>query len=148
MRILALPPRSAGEEEAEEKEIEEEEAEEEEQEEDEEEEPEEPEEEEETPEEEEDSEEEEQEENEEEEETETDEEEENEEEDIFPIYIDPCGFVRTVDGAPLAGATVTLLRADAAGGPFSVVPDGSAAMSPRTGAIPTRAKTTATSAGT
>lgn len=130
MRILALPPRGAAEEEAEEEEIEEEEAEEEEQEEDEEEEPEEPEEEEETPEEEEDNEEEENEEEDEEEEDETDEEEENEEEDIFPIYIDPSGYVRTVDGAPLTGATVTLLRADAAGGPFSVVPDGSAVMSP------------------
>ena len=130
MRILALPPRGAGEEEAEEKEIEEEEAEEEEQEDEEEEEPEEPEEEEETPEEEEDSEEEEENEEDEEEEQEEDEEEENEEEDVFPIYIDPSGYVRTVDGAPLTGATVTLLRSDAAGGPFSVVPDGSAVMSP------------------
>lgn len=124
MRILALPPRSPAEEEAEEEEIEEEEAEEEEQEEDEEEEPEEPEEEEETPEEEEEQEEDE------EEEDEDEEEEENDDEDIFPIYIDPSGYVRTVDGAPLTGATVTLLRADAAGGPFSVVPDGSAVMSP------------------
>jgi hypothetical protein len=126
MRILALPPRSAGEEQAEEEEIEEEEEQEEEQEEEENEEPEEPEEEEETPEEEEGEEQE--------EEQEEQEEEENEEgggeEDIFPIYIDPSGYVRSADGTPLAGATVTLLRADAAGGPFSSVPNGSATMSP------------------
>ena len=76
------------------------------------------------------------------------EEEEQEEEDIFPIYIDPSGYVRTVDGAPLTGATVTLLRADAAGGPFSVVPTARRRCPRATGAIPTRAKTTATSAGT
>lgn len=125
VRIISLPPRSAGEEQAEEEEIEEEEEQEEEEAEDEEEEPEEPEEEEETPEEEEDSEEEEEQEEQEEEENE-----EGEEEDIFPIYIDPSGFVRTVDGAPLSGTTVTLLRSDAAAGPYNVVANGSAVMSP------------------
>jgi hypothetical protein len=65
------------------------------------------------------------------EETEEEEQEEEEEEETsFPIYIDPSGFVRTVDGAPLAGAKVTLFRSDAKSGPFAVVPDGSAVMSP------------------
>src|ERR1700710_978038 len=54
----------------------------------------------------------------------------NPEEITFPIYIDPSGFVHTVSGAPLGGATVTLFRSDAKAGPFTVVPDGSAAMSP------------------
>ncbi|WP_437972383.1 DNRLRE domain-containing protein [Sorangium sp. So ce260] len=49
----------------------------------------------------------------------------------FPIYIDPSGWVRTVGGAPIEGATVTLLRSDTGvQGSFSVVPDGSAIMSP------------------
>jgi len=48
----------------------------------------------------------------------------------FDIYIDPSGVVRGVDGAPLAGAKVTLLRATSAGGPFTAVPDGSAVMAP------------------
>ena len=48
----------------------------------------------------------------------------------FDIYIDPSGTVRDSHGAPISGATVTLLRSDAATGPFSVVPDGSAVMSP------------------
>jgi uncharacterized repeat protein (TIGR01451 family) len=46
------------------------------------------------------------------------------------IYIDPSGTVRTTDGDAIAGATVTLLRADAASGPFAKVPDGDAIMSP------------------
>ena len=49
---------------------------------------------------------------------------------IFPVYIDPSGFVRTTDGAPLPGATVTLMRSDFPAGPFTVVPDGSDVMSP------------------
>jgi hypothetical protein len=52
------------------------------------------------------------------------------EESTFPIYIDPSGVVRTTTGAPLAGATVTLYRSESKAGPFEVVPDGSAAMSP------------------
>ncbi len=51
-------------------------------------------------------------------------------EDTFPIYIDPSGLVQTTDGAPLAGATVTLYRSDSKAGPFTVVPNGDAAMSP------------------
>lgn len=71
-----------------------------------------------------------------EEEEEEEQEEENEEETTFPIYIDPSGFVRTTDGAPLPGATVTLFRSDAKAGPFTAVPDGSAVMSPMNRANP------------
>ncbi len=46
------------------------------------------------------------------------------------VYIDPSGNVRTVSGDPIEGATVTLLRSDSSSGPFEVVPDGSAIMSP------------------
>jgi len=49
---------------------------------------------------------------------------------LFPVYIDPSGFVKTTDGTGLAGATVTLYRSDFPGGPFTVVPDGSDVMSP------------------
>ncbi len=48
----------------------------------------------------------------------------------FDIYIDPSGHVRNTLGEPLAGATVTLYRADVSSGPFDAVPDGSAVMSP------------------
>jgi hypothetical protein len=48
----------------------------------------------------------------------------------FDVYIDPSGFVRTVDGSPLPGATVTLLRSSSSGGPFAAVPGGSKVMSP------------------
>ena len=61
---------------------------------------------------------------------------EPEEETNFPIYIDPSGFVHTTDGAPLAGATVTLYRSDSESGPFTAVPDGSAVMSPMNRANP------------
>ncbi|WP_437958907.1 DNRLRE domain-containing protein [Sorangium sp. So ce119] len=55
----------------------------------------------------------------------------------FPIYIDPSGWIRTVGGAPVEGATVTLLRSDTgAPGSFTVVPDGSAIMSPMNRANP------------
>jgi probable HAF family extracellular repeat protein len=54
----------------------------------------------------------------------------------FDIYIDPSGTVRTLGGAPIAGASVTLLRADSASGPFTPVPDGSALMSPANRANP------------
>lgn len=48
----------------------------------------------------------------------------------FNIYIDPSGFVRTVEGEPIVGATVTLFRSDTEAGPFTQVPDGSVLMSP------------------
>lgn len=48
----------------------------------------------------------------------------------FDVYIDPSGVVVTSEGAPIAGATVTLLVADNVNGPFTPVPDGSAIMSP------------------
>lgn len=48
----------------------------------------------------------------------------------FDIYIDPSGNVKTVAGAPIAGATVTLYRSDFQLGPYDVVADGSRVMSP------------------
>jgi hypothetical protein len=48
----------------------------------------------------------------------------------FPLYIDPSGSVISPGGAPIAGATVTLLSAESEAGPFTAVPDGSAVMSP------------------
>ncbi|MFM7270252.1 MAG: carboxypeptidase regulatory-like domain-containing protein [Actinomycetes bacterium] len=48
----------------------------------------------------------------------------------FNVYIDPSGEVRTVEGDPIVGATVTLYRADDPSGPFVAVPDGSPIMSP------------------
>jgi len=48
---------------------------------------------------------------------------------LFDIYIDPSGHVRTVDGEPIDGATVTLFRSDSPSGPFVQVPDGSGIMS-------------------
>ena len=48
----------------------------------------------------------------------------------FSAYIDPSGYVRTLEGAPIAGATVTLYRSDSAAGPFAIVPNGDAIMSP------------------
>jgi hypothetical protein len=47
----------------------------------------------------------------------------------FDIYIDPSGVVQDTLGNPVSGATVTLSRADASGGPFTDVPGGSAIMS-------------------
>jgi hypothetical protein len=49
---------------------------------------------------------------------------------VLDIYIDPSGTVQDTHGNPIAGATVTLFRSDAAGGPFNQVPDGDAVMSP------------------
>ncbi|HWO23321.1 MAG TPA: PxKF domain-containing protein, partial [Kofleriaceae bacterium] len=49
----------------------------------------------------------------------------------FDLYIDPSGWVQTVHGTPLRGALVTLYRSESAFGPFEVVPDGSALMSPK-----------------
>ncbi len=46
------------------------------------------------------------------------------------VYIDPSGHVRDLNGTGIAGATVTLLRSDSSSGPFDVVPDGNAIMSP------------------
>jgi hypothetical protein len=48
----------------------------------------------------------------------------------FSIYIDPSGVVVDTFGNLIVGATVTLYRSDAPGGPFDQVPDGSAIMSP------------------
>jgi hypothetical protein len=43
--------------------------------------------------------------------------------------VDPSGVVQNTDGTPLAGALVTLWRAEAAEGPFEQVLDGSLVMS-------------------
>jgi hypothetical protein len=48
----------------------------------------------------------------------------------FPIYIDPSGTVRTVEGDPIQNATVTLYYFDGTVGDFAVVPDQDAVMSP------------------
>jgi hypothetical protein len=48
----------------------------------------------------------------------------------FDMYIDPSGTVQRTTGAPIAGATVTLLRSDTETGPFTAVPDGDTFMSP------------------
>ncbi len=48
----------------------------------------------------------------------------------FNAYIDPAGSVVDTGGNPVAGATVTLYRSDAATGPFTAVPNGSSVMSP------------------
>jgi CSLREA domain-containing protein len=47
----------------------------------------------------------------------------------FKFY-DPSGTVRDSLGNPVAGATVTLLRADTPAGPFVALPDGDLQMSP------------------
>ncbi|MFL5906046.1 MAG: carboxypeptidase-like regulatory domain-containing protein [Solirubrobacterales bacterium] len=50
---------------------------------------------------------------------------------LFDIYIDPSGIVKdAATGSPISGATVTLLRSDVFAGPFDVVPNGDAIMSP------------------
>jgi protocatechuate 3,4-dioxygenase beta subunit len=46
----------------------------------------------------------------------------------FDIYIDPSGTVYDRFGAPLVGASVTLLRADTSDGDFAAVPEGSTLM--------------------
>jgi hypothetical protein len=46
------------------------------------------------------------------------------------LFTDPSGAVRTTSGAPLAGAMVTLLRAENAEAVFEQVPEGSSLMSP------------------
>lgn len=46
------------------------------------------------------------------------------------FYVDPSGKVRTVEGAPIPQATVTLYQSTHAEGPFAVVPNGSPLMSP------------------
>jgi hypothetical protein len=45
--------------------------------------------------------------------------------EIFDVWVDPSGAVKTVNGDPIQGATVTLYRSDSAFGPFEVVPNGS-----------------------
>lgn len=54
----------------------------------------------------------------------------------FNVYIDPSGVVTDQYGRPLVGATVTLLRSDTENGDYTVVPDGSAIMSPSNRANP------------
>lgn len=49
---------------------------------------------------------------------------------IVDIYIDPSGWVRDQTGAAVPGATVSLYKAPAATGPWTLVPDGSTIMSP------------------
>jgi hypothetical protein len=49
---------------------------------------------------------------------------------VFNLYIDPSGNVRTVNGTPIVGASVTLYRSDSAAGPFAIIPNGSDTMSP------------------
>ncbi len=46
------------------------------------------------------------------------------------VYIDPSGVVRTVEGAPIAGATVTLFRSDTENGAYTEVISGTDVMSP------------------
>ena len=55
----------------------------------------------------------------------------------FDGYIDPSGTVVDGGGHPIAGATVTLLQAATAAGPFTAVPNGSAVMSPGNRVNPT-----------
>jgi hypothetical protein len=51
--------------------------------------------------------------------------------DDFDIYIDPSGRVtNSIDDSPIEGATATLYRSDTEVGPFEIVPDGDAIMSP------------------
>ena len=49
---------------------------------------------------------------------------------LFDMYIDPSGVVKSTTGHPITGATVTLYRSDYITGPFSMVPQGDALMSP------------------
>lgn len=49
---------------------------------------------------------------------------------VFSMYIDPSGVVKDTNGNPVVNATVTLSRSDNSAGPFVVVPDGDAIMSP------------------
>ncbi|MDM4763607.1 nidogen-like domain-containing protein [Galbitalea sp. SE-J8] len=55
---------------------------------------------------------------------------------IFDIYIDPSGGAFDRWGSPLAGATVTLSRADNEGDVYTIVPNGSPIMSPGNRANP------------
>ena len=48
----------------------------------------------------------------------------------FDLYIEPDLTVRTLDGRPIAGATVTLYAYDAQTGSFLPVPNGDAIMAP------------------
>jgi hypothetical protein len=52
------------------------------------------------------------------------------EDQAFNVYIDPSGRIVDANGDPVEGATVTLLRSDNESGPYDIVPDGSAIMSP------------------
>ncbi len=48
----------------------------------------------------------------------------------FDIYVDPSGHVVDTNGAPVAGATVTLLSSATPSGPFAAIPNGSSIMAP------------------
>jgi hypothetical protein len=48
----------------------------------------------------------------------------------FSVYIDPSGVVLDLQGNPVVGASVTLLRSDSSSGPFDAVNQGSNIMSP------------------
>ncbi|MEQ1558748.1 MAG: PASTA domain-containing protein [Methyloglobulus sp.] len=48
----------------------------------------------------------------------------------FNMYIDPSGMVKNQFGQPVSNTTVTLYRSDSSAGPFTIVPNGSAIMSP------------------
>ena len=50
--------------------------------------------------------------------------------DSFNLYIDPSGHVNNQNGNRIEGAVVSLYRAEQPEGPFELVPDGSAIMSP------------------
>ena len=50
----------------------------------------------------------------------------------FDIYIDPSGIVVDDFGAPVAGATVTVLHSDTEDGTYTAVPDGDPMLSPST----------------
>jgi hypothetical protein len=50
--------------------------------------------------------------------------------DEVNVYIDPSGNIYNVNGNRILGSLVTLYRSDSPLGPFEVVPDGSAIMSP------------------
>jgi hypothetical protein len=49
----------------------------------------------------------------------------------FDIYVDPSGVVHDPQGHPIDQAVVSLMRADSPTGPFDLVPNGSAIMSPQ-----------------
>ncbi len=49
---------------------------------------------------------------------------------VADVYIDPSGTVVDQNGKPVANAVVSLVRSDSSGGTYSLVPNGSAVLSP------------------